>query len=199
MPQTQAIAICAMLPNLYLIFAIIISTPHVHPALVRQLRSASVWFSHCPYAFLPPSSHLTRQCVGFPPLTNCGLWSRAVAISSASITHTQMRTSIRGTDWFTPWPLHLSTHLVSPNTLPALAHTTHHHTTPTTPGPRHSNKPRPAATVENVDTMQTNFQAGGGTLSSCLSTGHVPTKCLVSERRQVRSLPDAPLGIFSAA
>eukprot|EP00964_Phaeocystis_antarctica_P054821 scaffold32258_cov54-Phaeocystis_antarctica.AAC.3 len=49
-----------------------------------------------------------------------------------------MRTSIRGTDWFTPWPLHLSTHLVSPNTLPALAHTTHHHTTPTTPGPRHS-------------------------------------------------------------
>jgi len=29
--------------------------------------------------------------------------------------------------------------------------------------------------------MQTNFQAGEGTLSSCLSTGRVPTKSLVSK------------------
>ena len=130
------------------------------------VRSAFVWLSRCPSAFLPPSP-LTRQC-RFPPLctlTNCGLWSRAVAISSASVTHTSIRASVRGTDWGTPWPLHLSTHLVSPTTHPALHNRRPHdppphRTTLTTPGPRRSKQTK--AAVEDVDTMQTNFQAGGG-------------------------------------
>ena len=77
-----------------------------------------------------------------------------------------MRTSIRGTDWFTPWPLHLSTHTYScthlkTHLLTPLIHcirTTHlHHTlVPTTPGPGHRKQPK--ATVEDVHTMQENME-----------------------------------------
>ena len=168
MPQTRAIAIRAMLPNLYLIFAIIISTPHVHPALVRQLRSASVWFSHCPYAFLPPSSHLTRQCVGFPPLTNCGLWSRAVAISSASITHTDEDFNSRhGLVYaMAPSPLHpLSFTQHSTRSRPHYPppHHTHHTWTP----PQQTNQGRPPRSRTWTRCRRTSKRGGGRSRRAC--------------------------------
>ena len=102
-------------------------------------------------------------------------------------------------------PLHLSTHLVSPTTHPALRnrrphhsppHHTHHTWTPPQQTAQGHGRGRPHDAREHGELHQARGVTRSSPLSSCPSTGHVPTRSPTTQDQASAELAGRALGNF---